>query len=76
MPSCLDTVTGLGIYEAMASRRDRSATALRPLALSQGLLSRADGSAQFSFGAHSPALLLTTHTHTHTDADQGAPYTR
>ncbi|GAA5873803.1 hypothetical protein JCM3774_000687 [Rhodotorula dairenensis] len=34
----------------MASRRDRSTTALRPLALSQGLLSRADGSAQFSFG--------------------------
>ncbi|GAA5964307.1 hypothetical protein JCM8115_006063 [Rhodotorula mucilaginosa] len=34
----------------MASRRDRSPTALRPLALSQGLLSRADGSAQFSFG--------------------------
>ncbi|GAA5992160.1 hypothetical protein JCM10908_001796 [Rhodotorula pacifica] len=34
----------------MSSRRDRSSTALRPLALSQGLLSRADGSAQFSFG--------------------------
>ncbi|GAA5836915.1 hypothetical protein JCM9279_007700 [Rhodotorula babjevae] len=31
-------------------RRDRAPTALRPLALSQGLLSRADGSAQFAFG--------------------------
>lgn len=38
----------------MATRRDRSSTALRPLALSQGLLSRADGSAQFSFGAVHP----------------------
>ncbi|BGP57690.1 hypothetical protein JCM8202_005473 [Rhodotorula sphaerocarpa] len=34
----------------MTARTDRTATALRPLALSQGLLSRADGSAQFSFG--------------------------
>ncbi|GAA5877872.1 hypothetical protein JCM1840_002930 [Sporobolomyces johnsonii] len=32
------------------TRTDRSSTTLRPLALSQGLLSRADGSAQFSFG--------------------------
>ncbi|GAA5907016.1 hypothetical protein JCM8208_004488 [Rhodotorula glutinis] len=31
-------------------RTDRAPTALRPLALSQGLLSRADGSAQFAFG--------------------------
>lgn len=35
----------------MAARTDRQATALRPLALSQGTLSRADGSAQFTFGA-------------------------
>ncbi|GAA6012832.1 hypothetical protein JCM10207_005378 [Rhodosporidiobolus poonsookiae] len=31
-------------------RTDRDTTALRPLALSQGSLSRADGSAQFAFG--------------------------
>ncbi|BGP02875.1 Exosome non-catalytic core component involved in 3'-5' RNA processing and degradation [Rhodotorula toruloides ATCC 204091] len=34
----------------MTARTDRQATALRPLALSQGTLSRADGSAQFTFG--------------------------
>ncbi|GAA5968435.1 hypothetical protein JCM11641_007636 [Rhodosporidiobolus odoratus] len=34
----------------MAIRKDRISTALRPLALSQGSLSRADGSAQFTFG--------------------------
>ncbi|GAA6049937.1 hypothetical protein JCM3770_007058 [Rhodotorula araucariae] len=34
----------------MSPRPDRDSTALRPLALSQGLLSRADGSAQFAFG--------------------------
>ncbi|GAA5966721.1 hypothetical protein JCM21900_004769 [Sporobolomyces salmonicolor] len=32
------------------TRTDRSCTSLRPLALSQGVHSRADGSAQFSFG--------------------------
>ncbi|ORY88208.1 3' exoribonuclease family, domain 1-domain-containing protein [Leucosporidium creatinivorum] len=34
----------------MAPRTDRSPTALRPLALSQSLLARADGSTKFSFG--------------------------
>ncbi|GAA5995527.1 exosome complex component RRP46 [Rhodotorula paludigena] len=34
----------------MQSRTDRTNSALRPLALAQGLLSRADGSAQFTFG--------------------------
>ncbi|GAA5820020.1 hypothetical protein JCM11491_000892 [Sporobolomyces phaffii] len=34
----------------MAPRTDRALTALRPLAISQSLLSRSDGSAQFSFG--------------------------
>jgi len=38
-------------------RTDRSNSALRPLSISQGVLSRSDGSAQFSFGNKSPPSL-------------------
>ncbi|GAA5935179.1 hypothetical protein JCM10213_000669 [Rhodosporidiobolus nylandii] len=43
----------------MNTRTDRQPTALRPLALSQGTLSRADGSAQFSFGSVAVLASLT-----------------
>lgn len=39
-----------------SSRTDRSNTALRPLAISQSLLSRSDGSSQFSFGEPIPSF--------------------